>query len=97
MIRARLKCLLGLAFVLCCTGIGAQQVLPPPLPGGSASDARVVVQILRWHMLDSHVSARVLPHGRFGVAGALTAARADASAEDERLAHWRLHKSGPAW
>lgn len=35
----------------------AQQVLPPPLRGGPPSDVPVAVQVLRWHMLDSGVSA----------------------------------------
>ncbi len=35
----------------------AQQVLPPPLATGPASDVPVAVQILRWHMLDNDVSS----------------------------------------
>jgi CubicO group peptidase (beta-lactamase class C family) len=54
---ARLKLLLALAFGLCCTGVVAQQALPPPLRGGPPSDVPVAVQILRWHMLDNNVSA----------------------------------------
>lgn len=38
-------------------GVFGQQQLPPPLRGGPASDVPVAVQILRWHMLDSDVSA----------------------------------------
>jgi CubicO group peptidase (beta-lactamase class C family) len=36
---------------------GAQQVLPPPLVGGPASDVPVAVQLLRWQMLDNNVSS----------------------------------------
>jgi hypothetical protein len=38
-------------------GIFAQQELPPPLLGGPPSDVPVAVQVLRWRMLDSDVSA----------------------------------------
>ena len=43
---------------LCLAASGsAQQVLPPPLASGPASDVPVAVQILRWHMLDNDVSS----------------------------------------
>jgi CubicO group peptidase (beta-lactamase class C family) len=53
----RLRSSVVLAFVLCCASVGAQQILPAPLQGGPPSDVPVAVQVLRWHMLDSNVSA----------------------------------------
>jgi len=37
--------------------VGAQQVLPAQLAGQPASDVPVAIQILKWHMLDSDISA----------------------------------------
>jgi hypothetical protein len=43
--------------VLVSLEVGAQQVLPPPLVGGPASDVPVAVQILRWHMNDGDLGS----------------------------------------
>lgn len=43
--------------LLASCGVLAQQELPPPLRSGPPSEVPVAVQVLRWHMLDSEVSA----------------------------------------
>jgi CubicO group peptidase (beta-lactamase class C family) len=55
----RLRSCVVVAFVLGCASVGAQQLLPAPLQGGPPSEVPVAVQILRWHMLDTDVSALV--------------------------------------
>ena len=47
----------ALALLLAPFATLAQQVLPPPLKSGPASDVPVAVQILRWQMLDNSVSS----------------------------------------
>src|SRR5690606_40538976 len=55
-IRALLKAAV-VAAAFASFGVHAQQELPPPLRGGPPSDVPVAVQVLRWHMLNSGVSA----------------------------------------
>ena len=54
---SRLRVTALLVATLVSFSVVAQQVLPPPLAGGPPSEVPVAVQILRWHMLDSDVSA----------------------------------------
>ena len=54
--RPGLKWLMGVLGLLGTVTAAAQQ-LPPPLQGGTASEVSPAVQLARWHMLDTDISA----------------------------------------